>query len=201
MAPADLDTLREEADAIAARPVSDEEFNSYLMYPKVFSDYIGFTRQYGPVAVLPTSTFFYGMAVGEEITVDIEPGKTLIISCQAVGETEEDGNVKVFFELNGQPRAAKVPYHAAADALPERRRAEPGNDGHVAAPMPGMVASVSVTEGQRVSAGDMLLTIEAMKMETAIHAERDGVVQSIVAPHGTQVDAKDLLIELAPIDT
>ncbi len=199
LAPADLTTLREEADTIAARPVSDEEFNSFLMYPKVFSDYIAFARKYSAVDVLPTSTFFYGMTVGEEITVDIEPGKTLIISCQAVGETEEDGSVKVFFELNGQPRAAKVPFHAAADQLPERRRAEPGNDAHVAAPMPGMVASVAVTEGQRVSAGDVLLSIEAMKMETAIHAERDGVIQSIVTPHGTQVDAKDLLIELAPI--
>ncbi len=200
MAPADLAVLRKEADTIATRAVSDEEFNSYLMYPKVFSDFVEFTNQYGPVEILPTPTFFYGMAVGDEITVDIEPGKTLIISCQAVGEVEEDGHVKVFFELNGQPRTAKVPHHAAADSLPKRRQAEPGNDCHVAAPMPGMVASVSVTEGQRVSAGDMLLTIEAMKMETAIHAERDGVVAAIVAPHGTQVDAKDLLIELAPGD-
>lgn len=144
--------------------------------------------------MLPTPVFFYGMTPGQEIAVDLEPGKTLVIRCQAVGEADEEGHVKVFFELNGQPRIARVLHREAAAMAPRRAKADESNPDHVAAPMPGMVASVAVTQGQMIRSGDLLLTIEAMKMETAIHAQRDGRVAEVVTPAGTQVDAKDLLV-------
>jgi pyruvate carboxylase len=194
MKPADLETERAEAEHKAGRHISDEEYASYLMYPKVFADYAARRRDHGPVQVLPTPIFFYGMKPGQEIAVDLEPGKTLVIRCQAIGETDEEGNIRVFFELNGQPRIVRVADRAVADTVLRRRKAEDGNPGHVPAPMPGMVASVAVAKGQQVKRGDLLMTIEAMKMETAIHAQRDGTIAEVAAPAGTQVDAKDLLI-------
>jgi pyruvate carboxylase len=105
--------------------------------------------------------------------------------------------VRVFFELNGQPRTVRVPDRKAKALAPTRPKAEPGNPEHIAAPMPGVVASVTVSEGQSVKAGDLILTIEAMKMETGLYADRPGTVKAIHAGAGSQVDAKDLLVELA----
>ena len=166
------------------------------MYPKVFLDYMGRHRLYGPVRTLPTRTFFYGMEPGDEIEAEIDPGKTLEILLQAVGETSEDGEVRVFFELNGQPRVVRVPDRKAKAVTAKRAKAEAGNPAHIGAPMPGSVATVAAVAGSRVKAGDLLLTIEAMKMETGIHAERDAVVAMVHVRPGDQIDAKDLLVEL-----
>ena len=151
----------------------------------------------GRSSVLPTPVYFYGLPVGEEILVEIEQGKTLVIRTQAIGETDEDGEVRVFFELNGQPRVAKVPEPRRRGKVTARRKAEEGNPTHVAAPMPGVVSTVAVKEGQTVKAGDVLLSIEAMKMETALHAERDGTIAELLVHAGSQIDAKDLLIVYA----
>ena len=137
-----------------------------------------------------------GMAVGEEIAIGLEQGKSLVLRLQAIGETDEEGQVRVFFELNGQPRIARVPNRAAVAKLPARRKAEDGNDAHVAAPMPGSVSTISVRVGQPIKAGDVLLTIEAMKMETALHAPRDGTVKEILVHAASPIDAKDLLVVL-----
>ncbi len=166
------------------------------MYPKVFLDYMGRHRVYGPVRTLPTRTFFYGMEPGEEITAEIDPGKTLEIRLQAVGETTDDGEVKVFFELNGQPRVIRVPNRLVKSQTAAKPKAVDGNPNHIGAPMPGSVASVAVTAGARVNAGDLLLTIEAMKMETGIHADRATVVKAVLVHPGSQIEAKDLLVEL-----
>ncbi|MGH1414282.1 MAG: pyruvate carboxylase [Pelagimonas sp.] len=184
------------SEQLEGKPIDDEDLNGYLMYPKVFLDYMGRHRTYGPVRTLPTRTFFYGMNPGEEITAEIDPGKTLEIRLQALGETDEKGEVKVFFELNGQPRTIRVPNRKVAAETVARPKADPANEGHIGAPMPGVVASVAVQAGQSVKEGDLLLTIEAMKMETGLHAERDAVVTSIHVTPGTQIDAKDLLVEL-----
>ncbi len=195
MPPLDLTAAGHEAAAAAGRELSEPELNSYLMYPKVFVDYAKHSARHGPVEVLPTPAFFYGMQPREEIAIELEPGKTLIIRCQAIGETNEQGEVRVFFELNGQPRSVKVRDRSAAQTVEQHPKADPANPDHVAAPMPGMVSTVAVREGQAVRSGDVLLTIEAMKMETSILAERDATVARIHAPVGAQIDAKDLLLE------
>jgi pyruvate carboxylase len=193
----DLEAVRQEVtDTLEGKPIDDEDLSGYLMYPKVFLDYMGRHRIYGPVRTLPTRTFFYGMEPSEEISAEIDPGKTLEIRLQAVGETNEDGEVKVFFELNGQPRVIRVPNRMVKAATQKRPKAESGNAKHIGAPMPGVVASVAVQAGARVKAGDLLLTIEAMKMETGIHAERNSVVKTVHVSAGGQIDAKDLLVEL-----
>jgi pyruvate carboxylase len=188
--PADLEAERASAAEKIGAPVDDRGLASYLMYPKVYVDFAKAAETYGPVEVLPTTTFFYGLSVGEEIFVELERGKTLVIRSQAVGETDEDGFRRVFFELNGQPRMAKVAdrRHGGAGRA-ARRKAEEGNALHVAAPMPGMVATLAVKTGQAVKAGDVLLSIEAMKMETALHAERDGTVAEVLVHAGDHIDA------------
>ncbi|MDF9303334.1 pyruvate carboxylase [Tritonibacter mobilis] len=195
--PVDIESTRAElSKELEGFKVDDEDLNGYLMYPKVFLDYMGRHRQYGPVRALPTKTFFYGMEPGDEITAEIDPGKTLEIRLQAIGETDEKGEVKVFFELNGQPRVIRVPNRMVKSSTTQRPKAEVGNINHIGAPMPGVVASIGVQVGQQVHEGDLLLTIEAMKMETGLHAERDAVVKAVHVQPGGQIDAKDLLVEL-----
>ncbi len=195
---ADLDAERNDIETAIEREVSDFEFASYLMYPKVFTDYARAEQTYGPVSTLPTPAYFYGLPVGEELFVDIEKGKTLVIRNLAVGEADDKGMVTVFFELNGQPRRIKVPDRAhGASAAAQRRKADAGDESQIGAPMPGVVSTVAVAADQRVKAGDVLLSIEAMKMETAIHAERDGTIAEVLVKAGDQIDAKDLLVVYA----
>ncbi|MFT4134843.1 biotin/lipoyl-containing protein, partial [Labrys sp. (in: a-proteobacteria)] len=192
--PADIPALKAEAEKKIGRAVEGNEISSYLMYPKVFTDYAVTARKYGPVSVLPTATYFYGMVPGDELTIEIERGKALVIRLQTMGETDEEGQVRVFFELNGQPRIIRVPNRLAAGSVKARRKAEDGNEAHIAAPMPGAISTVAVKPGQAVKAGDVLLTIEAMKMETALHAPQDGKIAEILVSPGAQIDAKDLLM-------
>ncbi len=191
----DLEAARSEAEEKSDKTIDDNDLASYLMYPKVFTEYAADRRAYGNLSVLPTNVFFYGMEVGQEISVDIEKGKTLVIRCLGIGEADEKGEATVFFELKGQPRPMKIVDTSRAPKEAPREKAQDGNANHVAAPMPGLVVSVSVAAGQEVEQGEVLAAIEAMKMQTAIHADRAGIVERVVAAAGTQVDAKDLLIE------
>lgn len=196
MAPVDLEAVRAKLAQDLGVPVDDEDLNGYLMYPKVFTEYMARHETYGPVRTLPTRTFFYGMEPGEEIEAEIDPGKTLEIRLQTLGDTDDTGDVKVFFELNGQPRVIRVPNRLVKSQTAARPKADPANDGHVGAPMPGVVASVAISVGQKVNPGDMLLTIEAMKMETGLHADRAGTVKALHVSPGQGIDAKDLLVEI-----
>ena len=192
---ADLDAARAEATAVVGRPLTNRDFASWLMYPKVFADFARASAAGGPLSALPTPVFFGGMKPGEEIVVEIEAGKTLIIRLQAIGEPDPDGHVKLFFELNGQPRVIRVADRSRV-VTGTRRKADDNDGAHIAAPMAGAVSSIAVRAGQTIAAGDPLLTLEAMKMETTLSAPRGGVVREIcVAAHGS-VEAKDLLIVL-----
>ncbi|WP_019996738.1 pyruvate carboxylase [Aureimonas ureilytica] len=195
---ADLAAERAKIEEKLGRKISDQEFASYLMYPKVFTDFALAAETYGPVSTLPTANYFYGIGTEEEILVDLEPGKTLVVRCLGTADTDEKGRRTVFFELNGQPRRVKVPDRSkAGGAGAMRPKAEAGNPAHVAAPMPGVVSTLAVQPGQVVKAGDILLSIEAMKMETALHAERDGTISAVHVRSGDQIDAKDLLVVFA----
>ncbi|MBX9651959.1 MAG: pyruvate carboxylase [Xanthobacteraceae bacterium] len=192
----DLDKERATAERLCDRPVDDRELASYLMYPRIYAEYCSAERKYGPVSALPTNVFFYGMKPGDEVSIQIELGKILLVRFQALTATDEDGEVKVFFELNGQPRTIKVPDRTFAGERTSRRKADEDNECHVAAPMPGTISSVQVRSGDRVKAGDTLLTLEAMKMETALRAPRDGTVAEVVVKIADSVAARDLVIVL-----
>ena len=195
--PADLATERAKIQKKLPRPVTDDDLASYLMYPKVWTEYLTDRLQYGDVGILPTPVFFYGMQPGEEVTVDIERGKTLIVRYVTSGEPNDDGTRTVYFELNGEPRPVRVPDRKQVAQRPPQRKVEPGNPKHLGAPMPGTVATVTTAVGRKVARGEVLITLEAMKMETAVRAEMDGEVAEVVTKPGAQVDAKDLLVVFA----
>jgi pyruvate carboxylase len=195
--PTDLAAERAKIQKQLPRPVTDDDLASYLMYPKVWTEYLTDRLQYGDVGILPTPVFFYGMQPGEEVTVDIERGKTLIVRYVTAGEPNDDGTRTVYFELNGEPRPVRVPDRKQVAQRPPQRKVEPGNPKHLGAPMPGTVATVTTAVGRKVARGDVLITLEAMKMETAVRAEMDGEVAEVVAKPGAQVDAKDLLVVFA----
>jgi pyruvate carboxylase len=194
---ADLEAERRLAETKVGRAITESELASYLMYPKVFADYAADRTAFGDVSALPTAVFFYGMEPGQEINIDLERGKTLIVRYVTTSDPHEDGTRTVFFELNGQPRPVRVADRSQVAKRPPRRKAEPGNAGHVGAPMPGTIATVAVHAGQKLAKGEALLTLEAMKMETTVRAERDGEIKEVLARPGMQIDTKDLLVVFA----
>ncbi len=192
--PVDLEATRQKLTKLLAREATDRECITHVLYPKVYEEFIEHTKVYGDVSILPTPTFFYGPDSTEEVSVDIEEGKRLIIRFLAVGQPKPDGTRTVFFELNGQPREIEVIDKALGGDLTQAVKADPADPTHIAANMPGMVIGVSVKQGENVSKGDKLLALEAMKMETTINAEQSGEVVQLLVKSGSQVAAGDLLM-------
>ncbi len=197
LAPVDLDAERSRAEKHVRRRISDRELSSWLLYPQVFEDYAAHFRTYSDVSTLPTPVFFHGLKHQEEIAVEIERGKTLVIRLLAVSDVDKRGEQRVFFELNGQPRTVEVVNRTAAASVQAHPKADPSNPNHVAAPMPGKVVEISAEPGQAVEKGAALLTIEAMKMQMLLRAEGSGTVASIPVTVGMRVEAQDLLLELS----
>jgi pyruvate carboxylase len=190
----DLAAERDKLKAEVGMEIDDFRLASHLMYPKVFADFAKTQDTYGPTEVLPTPVYFYGLDEGQELLVDIEKGKTLVLQYLGRAETNEKGEVRVFFDLNGQPRTIVVPDRLKAGEVKLRAKAVPGDPKQVGAPMPGVISTLAIKQGQTITAGDVLCSIEAMKMETAIHAEADGVIAEVLIKPGDQIDAKDLLV-------
>ncbi|MBF0614745.1 MAG: pyruvate carboxylase [Magnetococcales bacterium] len=177
--------------------VSDAQLASYLMYPQVYGEFVRHCQGFGDVVSrLPTPVFFYGMEPGQEIQVESEPGKALNIHFVTASEPDRDGMVKVFFEVNGQPRSILMQNRTKATPKRSNPKARDGDDTQVGSPIPGAVGAIAVVKGQKVARGDRLLSLEAMKMETAVCATRDGVVVEIHVQTGDHVETKDLLVTL-----
>jgi pyruvate carboxylase len=181
---------------ILGREPERRDVLSYLLYPKVYQEYAAHVRAYSDTSRLPTSVFFYGQEVGEEISVDIEEGKTLIIRFLTVSEPHADGTRTVFFELNGQPRDVSVADQSLEGTAVRATKADPADPKQVGAGMPGMVVTVAVKAGDKVSKGQKLFTLEAMKMETTLSSEVQGRVAEVLVAPGSRVDAGDLLLRL-----
>ncbi|CAN5176839.1 pyruvate carboxylase [soil metagenome] len=194
LAPADFDATAKLLEPKLRRVPNQQDVVSSLLYPKVFAEYSEQVQKYSDLSVLPTPVFFFGMDKGEEVSIEIEPGKTLVVKFQTIGDPQPDGKRLVFFELNGQPREVLVLDRSLnASDIVTRRKAEAGNPLQVAAPMPGSVVAVLVAVGEQVAAGQKLATLEAMKMETTLYAEKAGKVVEVLVKNGTQVDGGDLL--------
>jgi pyruvate carboxylase len=178
------------------RDFSLQDVLSSVLYLKVFDEFATHQQEYGNVSRLPTSTFFYGPEVGEELSVELEPGKRLIIKFLAVGEARPNGTRTVFFELNGQPREVEVVDTSLGSDQAARVKADPNDPTHIAASMPGMVIGVAIKAGDSVAKGQKLLALEAMKMETMINADRDGQIVQLLVQSGSQVETGDLLVVL-----
>ena len=194
--PVDLDAERKRAEKRVRRRISEREFSSWLLYPRVFEEFAEHFRIYSDVSTLPTPIFFHGLKNQEEIAVEIERGKTLVIRLLAVSDVDQRGEQRVFFELNGQPRTVELANRLAVASVTAHPKADPTNPNHVAAPMPGKVVEISVKPGDTVEKGTALLTIEAMKMQMLLRAEGPGTVASIPATVGMEIETQDLLLEL-----
>ncbi|HEV2293964.1 MAG TPA: pyruvate carboxylase [Tepidisphaeraceae bacterium] len=188
-------TRKELASKMGTEP-RDVDVQSYLMYPQVFLDFVKHLQAYDNTSVLPTPAFLYGLQSGDEINVEIEPGKTLIVKYLTTGDPRDDGMRTVFFELNGQPREVLIADRALEASLHKHPKADVEDPDHVPAPMPGKVSSVAVKKGQAVKENERLLSIEAMKMETAVYCPREAKVADVLVKPGSTVAAGDLLIVL-----
>ena len=191
----DFHATRVELRRKIDRDVSDEDVLSFLMYPRVFTDFAAHRRQFGDVSTLPTAAFLYGMGLGEEITVEIGPGKTLFVKLVARTAADSHGRVTLFFELNGHPREVTITDRHAAASVTRHPKADPDNLHQLGAPMPGAVVEVAVKPGQAVEKDDRLFALEAMKMQMFINSPVRGTVRDVLVKPGTRVDTGDLLIE------
>jgi len=195
--PVDFEQIKKELYDKLGREVTDFDAIAYALYPKVFLEYAETVEKYGDVSVLDTPTFLYGMRLGEEIEVEIERGKTLIVKLVSIGQPQADGTRVVYFELNGQPREVVIRDESIKAAVVEHIKADRTNPNHIAATMPGTVVKVLVEKGEKVDKGDHLMVTEAMKMETTVQAPFAGVIKDIYVKSGDAIQAGDLLIELS----
>jgi pyruvate carboxylase len=192
--PCDLDQTKAELTQALDREASDDDLYSHLMYPQVFSDYLDSLKSFDRLTVLPTPAFFYGLQIGEEVHVDIGPGKTLFIKLISIGEPDDEGRRTLFYELNGMPRECVVIDKALGKESVANLKGEPGNHQHIIAPLPGMISEVAVKPGDEIKEGDKLVVLEAMKMLTTVSAPADGMIDEVLLKKGQAADTGDLLI-------
>ena len=197
--PIDLEAVQRELSSRLRREVSLDDVYSYLMYPDVFLKFARIQAAYDDLSVLPTPAFFYGMKPGEEITVDLEPGKTLFIRLISVGPVDEEGKRVVAFELNGMPRQVVIEDKSVQPKVKSRPKADPQDPWQVGAPIPGVITTLPISVGMTVRKGDKLVALEAMKMQTSVQAPQDAEVAEILVAPGDVVEAKDLLVRLRPV--
>ncbi|KGR92196.1 pyruvate carboxylase [Ureibacillus massiliensis 4400831 = CIP 108448 = CCUG 49529] len=193
--PVDFNQIQNMLSQKFNREMSKQDVLAYALYPKVFEDYLSATDSFGDISVLDTPTFLYGLKLGEEIEVEIEKGKTLIIKLIEIGEPQHDGTRILYFELNGQSRELVIQDLTVEVDGKITLKADPSNPNQIGATMPGTVLKVVVSKGSPVKRGDHLLITEAMKMETTVQAPKDGVVKEVYAKAGDAISTGDLLIE------
>ena len=198
MEPADFEKEQAALEKKLGHAVGHDDLLSYLLYPDVFTKYDKFQQTYSDVSVLPTPPFFYGLKSGEEITVSIESGKTLIVKFLTASDPHPDGTRTLFFELNGQPREVNVRDKSLRVTERKHPKADPADPGQVGAPTAAVVSSVAVQANQAVERGAKLLTLEAMKMQSNIYAPIAGKISKLLVTPGQHVEAKDLLVAIAP---
>ncbi len=194
--PVDFKALRDELFKELGRPVTSFDVIAYALYPKVYMEYIKTVELYGNLSVLDTPTFLYGLRLGEEIEVEIETGKTLMVKLVSIGQPQADGTRVVYFELNGQAREVVIKDESIKSTVASRVKGDPKNENHISASMPGTVVKVLVEKGEKVERGDHLMITEAMKMETTVQAPFSGIVKDLFVLNGDAIQTGDLLIEL-----
>ena len=196
--PLNFKKIQEELTVKLKREATNDDVFSHVMYPEVFAGYAKMERDFGDLSALPTPAFFYGMKPGEEVSVEIEPGKTLFIRLMNIGAVDPEGKRAVIFELNGMTRQLAIVDRSAKPTVKARVKADPAKPSEVGAPIPGLLTALAVSVGAKVAKGEKLLTLEAMKMQTTIYAPGDGVVAEIFVQMGEAVESKDLILRIRP---
>ena len=197
--PLNFKKIQEELSTKLKRDATLDDVFSHVMYPEVFAEFAKKVAANGDSSVLPTPAFFYGMKAGQEISVEIEPGKTLFIRLVNIGAVDAEGKRAVNFELNGMTRQLGIVDCSAKPTVKARLKADSTKPSEVGAPIPGLVTALAVSIGAKVAKGDKLLTLEAMKMQTTIYAPCAGVVEEICVSNGEAVESKDLILKLRAV--
>jgi len=192
--PVDFDEERMKLEEKLGHKLDDKALISSILYPNVYPEFDRYRQEYSDTSVIPTPIFFYGLEPNQETSIEIEPGKTLIIKLNAVGKLHADGTRTVYFELNGNNRSVVVRDQSIKNNDSMREKADKGNASHIGAPMPGKVLKVNVKPGDEVKAGDVLVVTEAMKMETNIKAKADGKIAEVRFKEGETLEKEDLVI-------
>jgi pyruvate carboxylase len=196
--PLNFKKIEEELSSKLKRDVTNDDVFSHIMYPEVFAGYAKMERDYSDLSVLPTPAFFYGMKIGQEVSIEIESGKTLFIRLTNIGAVDAEGKRTVSFELNGMARQLSVVDRSVKPTVKARVKADPNKPSDIGAPIPGLVTTLSVSVGAKVAKGDKLFVLEAMKMQTTIYAPCDGVVEQIDVRVSDAVESKDLMMKIKP---
>ncbi|WP_057777477.1 pyruvate carboxylase [Paucilactobacillus vaccinostercus] len=197
--PIDFKAVQAELEQKVGHSVTFEEVISYVLYPKVFLDYVDRQKQYGAVTVLDTPTFFQGMRIGERVDIELAIGETEIVSLNEIGDPDDEGQRTLYFDINGHAREVRVADLSVHNTVVKKRKAEPTKPGEIGATMSGSVLRVLVQKGDEVKKGTPIIVTEAMKMETTIQAPIDGTVAKVYVEDGDAVDSNDLLIEITNI--
>ena len=194
--PVDFDTVRQELEEKQQKEVTEQDVISYVLYPKVYEQFIATQEQFGNVSLLDTPTFFFGMRANETVEIEIDTGKRLIITLKTITEPDEKGVRTIFYDMNGQARRIFIQDENVKANASVKPKADKLNPNHIGAQMPGSVTEVKIAEGESVTSGQALLITEAMKMETTIQAPFDGVVRKVTVQNGDAIETGDLLIEI-----
>ena len=200
--PVDFEAVRKELEEKQEREVTEQDIISYVLYPKVYEQFIATQKQFGNVSLLDTPTFFFGMRSNETVEIEIDTGKRLIITLKTITEPDEKGIRTIFYDMNGQARRIFIQDENVKANESVKPKADKLNPNHIGAQMPGSVTEVKIAEGESVTSGQALLITEAMKMETTIQAPFDGVVKKVTVQSGEAIETGDLLIEIEkePVD-
>ncbi|HKJ03985.1 MAG TPA: pyruvate carboxylase [Geopsychrobacteraceae bacterium] len=193
--PVDFAAKKDQLEKQLGQQVTERDVLSAVLYPGVLEEFLRHRQKYSDTSFLPTPVFFYGLDVGDEVSIDIQAGKTLIVKLNAIGRVHENGTRNIYFELNGEPRQVTVA-DLAVETEGSSVKADPDDSRQIGAPMPGKIFKLLVAVGDEVKKGDTLLSTEAMKMETNIKAKKGGVVKEVLFAEGAQVGQDDLLVLL-----
>lgn len=196
LAPVNFDDIRQELEAKAYGEVTEQDVISYVLYPKVFDQYIQTKQQYGDLSLLDTPTFFFGMRNGETVEIEIDTGKRLIIKLETISEPDENGYRTIYYVMNGQARRISIKDENIKTNTNLKPKADKSNPSHIGAQMPGSVTEVKVAVGDEVKVNQPLLITEAMKMETTIQAPFNGTIKQVTVVSGDAIATGDLLIEI-----
>jgi len=178
------------------RTIDFTDFLSYKLYPKVFTDAYNNHLKYDNLTNLPTKNFFYGMEIGEEITVDLDKGKTVLITLDSIGKANAEGMITIYFKVNGQGRTVEIKDESIKVNTVQNVKVDKNDATEIGAPLQGLLSTILVKNGEKVTKNQPLFIIEAMKMETTITAIEDGTIKKIILKEGVMVNSEDLVIEL-----
>ncbi|MDO0959656.1 pyruvate carboxylase [Staphylococcus haemolyticus] len=198
--PVNFDEIRQELEAKDYGEVNEQDVISYVLYPKVFDQFMQTKQQYGDLSLLDTPTFFFGMRNGETVEIEIDTGKRLIIKLETISEPDENGYRTIYYVMNGQARRISIKDENIKTNTNLKPKADKSNPSHIGAQMPGSVTEVKVTVGEEVKVNQPLLITEAMKMETTIQAPFNGTIKQVTVVNGDAIATGDLLIEIEKAD-